>query len=254
MAAATEAWEGSGRLCHDVDQTARQADERVGGVRRASVDVGGQYLARAFSRTSPAPSERPDRRSCSSSSRAEAAARRHPAHELGHALGFRHEHTRPSAGPCFEDDEWRGLTAYDPLSVMHYPQCNGQGDWSLTLTARDDSGAACLYGPAPAFTIDPTLVTATSCRTPAPAPPTGVAKRQVFSGQSVALGAQKEYGPFAVVSGSLFEATMTGTGDPDLYVRFGAKPTTASYNCRPYSRRRARRARSTPPPARPGPS
>ena len=78
-------------------------------------------------------------------------------------------------------------------------------------------------------------MTATSCRTPAPAPPTGVAKREVFSGQSVALGAQKEYGPFAVVAGSLFEATMTGTGDPDLYVRFGAKPTTASYNCRPYT-------------------
>jgi hypothetical protein len=27
---------------------------------------------------------------------------------------------------------------------------------------------------------------------------------------------------------------MTGTGDPDLYVRWGAAPTTTSYNCRPY--------------------
>ena len=27
---------------------------------------------------------------------------------------------------------------------------------------------------------------------------------------------------------------MSGTGDPDLYVRFGAKPTTSTYNCRPY--------------------
>jgi hypothetical protein len=27
---------------------------------------------------------------------------------------------------------------------------------------------------------------------------------------------------------------MTGAGDPDLYVKFGAKPTTTSYNCRPY--------------------
>jgi hypothetical protein len=56
----------------------------------------------------------------------------------------------------------------------------------------------------------------------------------VFSGQSVALGAEKEYGPFDIVPGSLFQATMTGAGDPDLYVKFGAKPTPTSYDCRPY--------------------
>ena len=27
---------------------------------------------------------------------------------------------------------------------------------------------------------------------------------------------------------------MTGTNDPDLYVRFGAQPTTAGYDCRPF--------------------
>ena len=31
-------------------------------------------------------------------------------HELGHTLGFRHEHTRPEAGTCFEDNKWRPLT------------------------------------------------------------------------------------------------------------------------------------------------
>lgn len=67
-------------------------------------------------------------------------------HELGHTLGFRHEHTRPEAGTCFEDNNWRALTPYDSDSVMHYPQCNGTGNWSLTLTNYDKSGAASVYG------------------------------------------------------------------------------------------------------------
>lgn len=66
-------------------------------------------------------------------------------HELGHTLGARHEHTRAEAGTCFEDNDWRGVTDYDAMSVMHYPQCSGKGDWSLTLTDQDKIGIACLY-------------------------------------------------------------------------------------------------------------
>jgi len=69
-------------------------------------------------------------------------------HELGHTLGFRHEHTRPEAGGvCFEDNSWRALTTYDSASVMHYPQCNGTNRGDLILTTRDRQGAAALYGP-----------------------------------------------------------------------------------------------------------
>jgi Matrixin len=70
-------------------------------------------------------------------------------HELGHVLSYRHEQTRPEAGKCFEDNNWKPLTDYDAFSVMHYPQCNGLGDWSLVLTDDDKKGAACLYGPVP---------------------------------------------------------------------------------------------------------
>ncbi len=68
-------------------------------------------------------------------------------HELGHVLGFRHEHIRPESGAtfCFEDDNFRPITEYDAKSTMHYPQCNGEGNWSLELTQNDRIGAAFFY-------------------------------------------------------------------------------------------------------------
>jgi len=66
-------------------------------------------------------------------------------HELGHTLGFRHEHTRPEAGACFEDNNWRPLTPYDAASIMHYPQCNGSTD-DLEFQDSDAVGVQALYG------------------------------------------------------------------------------------------------------------
>ncbi|APR77316.1 Bacterial leucyl aminopeptidase [Minicystis rosea] len=71
-------------------------------------------------------------------------------HELGHVLGFRHEHTRPEAnGLCVERPEWRALTPYDARSVMHYnawSRCAGSNEGDYLLTPFDISGARTLYG------------------------------------------------------------------------------------------------------------
>jgi len=200
------------------------------------VNVNGQYLARAFFPNEPRASRNVlvDNSSFELDPNGKLSLQGILRHELGHTIGFRHEHTRPDSGTCFEDNNWRPLTSYDAFSVMHYPQCNGKGDWSLTLTNIDKNGAACLYGPAQGFTIDSSI-----CQGPEePAGPVACGpKTETFTDQQVAKNAWKSYGPFPVSPGTLVEIVMhgeTNPGDPDLYVRFGQNPETNAYDCRPY--------------------
>jgi predicted Zn-dependent protease len=70
-------------------------------------------------------------------------------HELGHVLGFRHEHIRSEAPPvCPNESLWdtKFLTKYDPTSVMHY-FCGGVGTNELKISALDRKGAQQVYGP-----------------------------------------------------------------------------------------------------------
>ena len=70
-------------------------------------------------------------------------------HELGHVLGFRHEHIRPE-GPE-QAEAWtlgtmsaEALGEYDSQSVMHYPIA-GLGSRDLNITPLDKAGLKVLY-------------------------------------------------------------------------------------------------------------
>jgi hypothetical protein len=148
MNTAAGAWEGSAKV-NFVHMSGEDAN--CGATNKnvlfdvRPVNVNGQYLARAFFPNQSRSSRNVliDNSAFTSQGISLDGILRH---ELGHTLGFRHEHTRPEAGACFEDNNWRGLTPYDSGSVMHYPQCNGTNSWALNLTSQDKTGAAALYG------------------------------------------------------------------------------------------------------------
>ncbi|GAB5540618.1 MAG: hypothetical protein SangKO_003780 [Sandaracinaceae bacterium] len=81
-------------------------------------------------------------------------------HELGHVLGFRHEHIWLAVACTTEEVDdtvpegalgATALTPYDVDSVMHYPQCRPSNGGGLRQSPEDYRGAIALYGLAPAL-------------------------------------------------------------------------------------------------------
>ncbi|MBX3252279.1 MAG: trypsin-like serine protease [Myxococcales bacterium] len=68
--------------------------------------------------------------------------------------------------------------------------------------------------------------------TPAPGAP--VAQRFTDS-QSLPQGRAQFYDRIPVTPGSPFRASLRGTGDADLYVRWGNRPTASAFDCRPFA-------------------
>ncbi|MFD1626488.1 matrixin family metalloprotease [Azospirillum griseum] len=80
-------------------------------------------------------------------------------HELGHILGYTHEHA--AADPKQQTTcGWTGerlpakvraiaVTEYDPQSIMHYPCGTSRAKATFALSPRDIAGHRALYGPSP---------------------------------------------------------------------------------------------------------
>ena len=70
------------------------------------------------------------------------------------------------------------------------------------------------------------------CGSQTPPPPSVEKRTQRFKG-TVAKGKWLYFGPFRSAQQSLI-LQLAGTGDADLYVRKGSKPSASSYQCRPF--------------------
>lgn len=221
MEAATGAWEQVANV--DFDHVAVQ-DAACGSANDDvlfdvnPVDIGGAYLARAFAPGEPRGGRNlyVDLAALAFDPAQELQLAGVLRHELGHVLGFRH--------------------ASDEHSVMNYPQPGVSVGLKLLLSDRDSNAAACAYGAAPGFSINPALCDAR----PRPAPPPGAPIVKSFADQGVAPGALREYPAFTAKPGSLVRVSMRPhgdrSGDPDLYVRLGQKPQVrpAAFTCRPF--------------------
>jgi hypothetical protein len=150
MAAATGEWEHTCGVNfeHKADLDSRPGTGREGCLFAVyQFEAGGSVIASSFF-----PSDPPDRRhllidpSYYTTSFDKVGVLRH---ELGHVLGFRHEHIRNEAPPvCPNEPLWdtQVLSVYDPKSVMHY-FCGGVGQHTLTISDLDRKGARMVYGP-----------------------------------------------------------------------------------------------------------
>ena len=111
------------------------------------VNANGQYLARSFFPNSPRAERNVliDNTAFQPGGTGSVPLANILGHELGHTLGFRHEHIRPEANAtqCVEDNQFRGLTTYDSASVMHYPQCNGTSTTLAFTSARMTRASRC---------------------------------------------------------------------------------------------------------------
>jgi serine protease len=145
---------------------------------------------------------------------------------------------------------WDGTSMATPhvagvaaLVWSHFPSCTGEEIRNVMNATAQDLGTANRdnsygYGLVQAKAMYDSL-SANGCNVVTPPPPpaedgvlvNGVAQTGISGAQGAQLGFS-----MAVPAGAtdISFAMSGGTGDADMYVRFGSMPTTSTYDCRPY--------------------
>jgi hypothetical protein len=140
-----EACEGCGlRFVHLQQHDAAPSNDKVNFTVRY-LDSGGAFIAAAFF-----PHDSPSRRFIDIDPSYFRADLKNVTvgvlrHELGHTLGYRHEHIENIPGCKNESGTWVRLTPYDRDSVMHY-WCGDGGNPLLELSKKDKEGHLKQYG------------------------------------------------------------------------------------------------------------
>jgi Dual-action HEIGH metallo-peptidase/Bacterial pre-peptidase C-terminal domain len=149
-------------------------------------------------------------------------------HEIGHTIGFRHTDYFNRSISCGGPATNEGASDVGAVHIPGTPSTVGvtantsvmnscfSGSSTGVWTPSDETALQYLYGAGGYM-------------------PPVYANISTQNSQSGALNVQTQYGPFDATTYSAIRFQIAGgTGDADLYVRFGAAPTTALYDCRPY--------------------
>lgn len=165
-------------------------------------------------------------------------------HEVGHLLSARHNPERdPTNSPYtfghgyqYGAGGWRTVMAYNCS-----PSCTRINWWSNPNKTRNGVAMGTNSRHDNARVLNLTAATMAGFKgggTTTPPPPTTgneLTNGQAVTGLSGTQGAQFNY-TLDVPSGAtgLSFVMNGGSGDADMYVKFGSAPTTSSYDCRPY--------------------
>lgn len=164
------------------------------------------------------------------------------AHEVGHLQSARHN---PEADPTnspyafghgyrYSSGGWRTVMAYNCS-----PSCTRINWWSNPNKTRNGAamGTASRHDNARVLNLTAATMAGFKGGTPPPPPPSGneLENGVTVSGLSGSQGTLLNYTMDVPAGASDLSFQISGgSGDADLYVRFGSEPTTSSYDCRPY--------------------
>lgn len=151
-------------------------------------------------------------------------------HEMGHCVGFRHSDYYDRSISCGGGPTNEGAAGVGAEHIPGTPSdavMNGSimnscfnGGSSGVWTNSDVAALDCLYDTG-------------NC---APPPPPSYFNDSTFNDISGGRNSETHFGPF---DASTYEAirfrTTGGSGDADLYVRFGQAPSSNAYDCRPFA-------------------